>query len=203
MTIQISLSEFRRGYQAFQTHEARDAMYKIATFVVSQFWGRPADMADGLGVLLLTWNQAFYRYGSFDFDRLEHVIQANLAIVQDYHNRDIVTLETPDEPLIKKLFGQLILSPAILRRGLRISLMASRLIRRIPLKTPSLSRNDTHLAISSMLEIMPPAGAYKGSVPTFAQSPFVTTPFFLMAGCMMFATVSGLPTLFSKSKLLV
>ena len=73
MTIQISLSEFRRGYQAFQTHEARDAMYKIATFVVSQFWGRPADMADGLGVLLLTWNQAFYRYGSFDFDRLEQV----------------------------------------------------------------------------------------------------------------------------------
>lgn len=106
MTMQMSLTEFRRGYQAFQTHEARDAMYKIANFVVSQFWGRPADMADGLGVLLFTWNQAFYRYGSFDFDLLEHVIQANLATIQDYHNRDIVTLGTPDEPMIKNLFGQ-------------------------------------------------------------------------------------------------
>jgi hypothetical protein len=37
MAMQISLSDFRRGYTAFQAHEARDAMYKIATFIVSQF----------------------------------------------------------------------------------------------------------------------------------------------------------------------
>jgi len=106
MTIQISPSEFRRGCQAFQTHEARDAVYKIATFVVSQFWGRPPDMANGIGVLLLIWNQAFYRYGIFDFGRIEDAIQANLATIQDYRNRDIVTIGTPDEPLIKKLFRQ-------------------------------------------------------------------------------------------------
>jgi len=106
MTMQISLSEFKRGYQAFQAHEARDAMYKIATFVISQFWGRPADMADGLGVLLLTWNQAFYRYGSFDFDRLEHVIHDTFPAVASYRDRDIETFETSDEVVIKNLFGQ-------------------------------------------------------------------------------------------------
>ena len=49
-------AEFARGYQAFQTREPRDAMYRIATFLVEHFWGQPRDMADGLGVLLLTWN---------------------------------------------------------------------------------------------------------------------------------------------------
>ena len=57
--------EFCKGCEEFERHEKRDAMYKVATFLVSYFWGRPSDMADGLGVLLLTWNQAFYRYMGF------------------------------------------------------------------------------------------------------------------------------------------
>lgn len=55
--------EFLNGIIEFEKQEKRDAMYKVATFLVSHFWGNPSDMADGLGVLLLTWNQAFYRYG--------------------------------------------------------------------------------------------------------------------------------------------
>lgn len=57
--------EFLKGCEEFEKHEKRDAMYKVATFLVFHFWGKPSDMADGLGVLLLTWNQAFYRYGIF------------------------------------------------------------------------------------------------------------------------------------------
>ena len=70
-----SREEFINGYKKFEEYEKRDAMYKVATFLVSHFWGKPAEMADGLGVLLLTWNQAFYRYGIFDFDRLEECIE--------------------------------------------------------------------------------------------------------------------------------
>jgi len=67
--------EFERGYRAFQQHdEKRGAMYKTASFLIDHFWGRPSEMADSLGVLLLTWNQAFYRYGPFDFDALEKCI---------------------------------------------------------------------------------------------------------------------------------
>ena len=47
--------EFIRGIEEFKKHEKRDAMYKVVTFLISQFWGCPRDMADGLGVLLLTW----------------------------------------------------------------------------------------------------------------------------------------------------
>jgi len=53
--------EVIRGSQAFRDHERRDAMYKVATFLVDHFWGAPAEMTDALGVLLLTWNQALYR----------------------------------------------------------------------------------------------------------------------------------------------
>jgi len=63
--------EFCKGVEEYEKHEKRDVMYKVATFLVSYFWGKPSDMADGLGVLLLTWNQSFYRYGSFDFNKLE------------------------------------------------------------------------------------------------------------------------------------
>jgi len=54
--------EFLRGCEQFENREKRDAMYKVATFLIKQFWGQASEMADGLGVLLLTWNQAFYRY---------------------------------------------------------------------------------------------------------------------------------------------
>jgi len=48
-------SSFRRGVLAFRKHEARDAMYRVAGSLVEHFWGRPPDLADGVGVLLLTF----------------------------------------------------------------------------------------------------------------------------------------------------
>jgi hypothetical protein len=104
MTIEID--EFLRGCQEFQKREHRDAMYKTATFIVSHFWGKPADMADGMGVLLLTWNQAFYRYGSFEFDKLEQAIHNNESIIQTYHNRNISSFQKEDEIKVKKLFDE-------------------------------------------------------------------------------------------------
>ena len=100
----VTPSEFERGYQAFQAREPRDAMYKIATFLVRHFWGQPRDMADGMGVLLLTWNQAFYRYGSFDFALLEEALRTNMAVIEELRTRDIQSFVETDEPTIKRLF---------------------------------------------------------------------------------------------------
>jgi len=98
--------EFLKGFEEFEKHEKRDAMYKVATFLVSHFWGKPSDMADGLGVLLLTWNQAFYRYGIFDFDKLERCIAGNFQKIENFRNRDISTLSSSDEDDIRHLFNQ-------------------------------------------------------------------------------------------------
>jgi len=98
--------EFIKGIKEFEKHEKRDAMYKVATFLISHFWGNPSDMADGLGVLLLTWNQAFYRYGAFNFDNLERCISRNFQKIENFRNRDISTLSNSDEDDIRNLFNQ-------------------------------------------------------------------------------------------------
>src|SRR5690348_15776111 len=59
----ISPEELQKGCLAFQQRERRDAMYKTATFLVKHFWGKPTEVAEGLGVLLFVWNHAFYRLG--------------------------------------------------------------------------------------------------------------------------------------------
>ncbi|MCJ7496694.1 MAG: hypothetical protein MUO78_00980 [candidate division Zixibacteria bacterium] len=105
MTI-LNLEEFKRGYEKFEEHEKRDAMYKVAKFLVFNFWGKPPEMADGLGVLLLTWNQAFYRYGIFDFDKLEKCVTDNLRKIETFRTRDITSLSNSDEDDIKELFDE-------------------------------------------------------------------------------------------------
>ena len=101
-----TIKEFNKGVEEYRKHEKRDAMYKVASFIVSHFWDKPADIADGLGVLLLTWNQAFYRYGGFDFDRLEECIKNNYSEIKSFRNRNILSLSKSDERDIKKIFNK-------------------------------------------------------------------------------------------------
>jgi len=101
-----NLQEFRNGYEEYEKHEKRDAMYKIATFLVDHFWGQPSDMADALGVLLLTWNQSFYRYGYFDFELLEKCITDNLQKIESFKNKDIASFSRSDEHDMKDLFNK-------------------------------------------------------------------------------------------------
>lgn len=96
--------QFVRGYQAFEKNEVRQAMYKIATFLVQHFWGRPAEMADSLGVLLLTWNQAFYRYGPFDYRKLERAIELNIGALKSFRKRDILSYSSRDDREVRRLF---------------------------------------------------------------------------------------------------
>lgn len=98
--------EFLEGVKQYELNEKRDAMYKVATFLITHHWGNPAEMADALGVLLLTWNQAFYRYGSFDFDELERTIDRNLPLLSEFRKRNILSLTPEDESTIRRLFNE-------------------------------------------------------------------------------------------------
>lgn len=102
--------EIKQGYQEFQRREKRDAMYKTATFLVAHFWGKPAEMADSLGVLLLTWNQAFYRYGSFDFDQLEECIRENLSLLEKYRVKSILSYNSNDDKVVSRLFREFLIA---------------------------------------------------------------------------------------------
>ncbi len=106
----MNASELKAGYKAFQDHEARDAMYKTATFLVKHFWGNPREMADSLGVLLLTWNQAFYRYGLLDFSALENCIARNQQVLDTLRNRNILSYTSADNDVINDLYENFLLA---------------------------------------------------------------------------------------------
>jgi hypothetical protein len=84
-------------------------MYRVATHLIQQLWNKPLDIniADALGVLLLTWNRAFYRYGQFNFFRLEKLLRKNKSRLNEYRKRNIKSLSTSDEKFIKSLFDKL------------------------------------------------------------------------------------------------
>ena len=71
---------------------------------VRQFWGQPRDLADGVGVLLLTWNQAFYRYGAPNLKRFEDFLTRNGKGLEGLRNRDIATMSQADEMNVCQLF---------------------------------------------------------------------------------------------------
>ncbi len=105
-----SSAEFIEGFTAFQRYEKRDAMYRIATYLIEHFWGKPYDMADSLGVLLLTWNSAFYRYGLFDFEKLEECLSKNQNLLDRYREKDILSHSLADEQWINHLFHQFLIA---------------------------------------------------------------------------------------------
>jgi hypothetical protein len=100
----ITPEELQVGCLAFQQRERRDAMYKTATFLVKHFWGKPTEVAEGLGVLLCVWNHAFYRNGPFDYDLLEQCIAKNQSVLETFRHRNILTHSQDDESQMKTLF---------------------------------------------------------------------------------------------------
>jgi hypothetical protein len=112
MEIRPSQEEFLKGVSEYRKHEKRDAMYKVAKTLVNDYWGRWGEVADGLGVLLLTWNQALYRYGVFDFDKLEDFLKSRQNELNEFRNRAIDTLTKNDEPKIKSMFEELLVALA-------------------------------------------------------------------------------------------
>ena len=101
----VEPNEILRGSRAYRTHEKRDSMYRVATFLVQHFWNKPAEMADALGVLLMTWNNAFYRYGMFDFEDLEHTLEDNMVQLNSVRKRDITSFCRSDEESLTALFN--------------------------------------------------------------------------------------------------
>ncbi|MBU0609236.1 MAG: hypothetical protein KKI08_15220 [Armatimonadetes bacterium] len=99
----FTLDEIRDGSQAYQLNEPRDAMYRVASRWVDEYWGEWAEVANGLGVLLLTWNGAFYRYGRLSLDALEGFLERYAAPLAEYRQRRIVSFSDADTPTVRQI----------------------------------------------------------------------------------------------------
>jgi hypothetical protein len=109
----ISLSDLEIQCRAFEEWEPRDSMYRVSTFLVREWWGDPARLVDALSVLLLVWNGAFYRYGSFDEQALEICLRDNEGKLSTFRERELSTFCEADEGDAARLF--LLLSQALKR----------------------------------------------------------------------------------------
>ena len=103
----ITVADLERGSDAFERYEGRDSMYRVATFLLDQWWGRHPDMVDALSVLLLTWNSAFYRYGMFDQEKLEKCLKDQWDQIQRFHDREISSLGDEDQGAVRTVFNAL------------------------------------------------------------------------------------------------
>jgi len=101
-----SQKEFLQGIKEFERREPRDAIYEVSSFFIPHFWKDFYNMAIGAGAFLLSYNQAFYRYGIFDFDELENCIRTNLFKLSSFRKRCITSLLESDEEDIKRLFRE-------------------------------------------------------------------------------------------------
>jgi len=104
----VTPEQLLEGHRLFEEREKRDAMYKVATRLVEESWGKPSEVAEGLGVLLLVWNAAHFRHGPLDFDALEKWIAANQAVLNEYRSRNILTYTSKDDAKIESLFQDLL-----------------------------------------------------------------------------------------------
>ncbi len=79
-------------------------MYRVAKFLVKSAGGNFSEMADGLGVILLTWNARLYLRGSLDFESLQECLERNWTKLEAYNLRRITSLNSSDEQGVKEFF---------------------------------------------------------------------------------------------------
>lgn len=101
-------------YKRYIENEPRDLIYKIVTRIVFQYWGEPSEVAEGITILLSTWNFAFYRGTLPDVDQLEKAIRERYLELKEFRVRNIESLTTDDNEPIEEIFNEFKIA---LRRG--------------------------------------------------------------------------------------
>ena len=79
-------------------------MYRISTRLIDQYWEDDYEVSNALGVLLLTWNSAFYRFGYFKYDEIEGSIRKHRVTLNLLRERELTTMESKDQELLRPVF---------------------------------------------------------------------------------------------------
>ncbi len=104
-TTDIDVDDFFNGVRKYENKYPQEPIYKLARFILENYWGVIHLMVGAVGAFVLTWNQAFYRYGRMDYDALEKCISKNLSKIDKFKNKNIIDLSKNDEKEIKELFN--------------------------------------------------------------------------------------------------
>lgn len=104
------IDEFVNRCRDFEERKKTDPLYKmygVAGFLVNNAWGDAANIANGVSVLLVTWNWTFFnKYGRYNFDHLTRCIELNLRTLELYRKRDILEFQDYDEAPVADIFNK-------------------------------------------------------------------------------------------------
>ena len=98
------------AHKKYLEEEPRDAMYRVSTRLIENYWGKDEEISDALGVLPLTWNSAFYRYGNLNFDLIQDALSKNMKKLDKFRLRSITTCNENEKDEIAELYKQFIIS---------------------------------------------------------------------------------------------
>ncbi len=103
-----SFLELRTSCERYRSID--DPTYRVATLFIERFWGKVRDVAEGIVVLLLVWNKAFYnRYGTPDAGLLAGILEQNSLLLQEWRHRTILDYKpASDSQTITSLFNSLL-----------------------------------------------------------------------------------------------
>jgi hypothetical protein len=100
-----SETEFKAAITAYRTREARGPIYFQALQHITEHWGNAVEMATGIGLLLRSWHNAFYRFGPYDPARLTACLDENMLILGTLRERVINSFAADDESQVRRLFS--------------------------------------------------------------------------------------------------
>ena len=100
-----SETDFKAAIAAYRACETRGPVYFHALRHIADGWGNAVEMATGIGLLLKSWHNAFYRFGPYDATRLATCIEENMAMLGTLYERAIDSFALDDEPHVRSLFS--------------------------------------------------------------------------------------------------
>jgi hypothetical protein len=102
-----SETEFKAAITAYRARETRGPIYFHALRHVTDRWGDAGEMANGIGLLLKSWHNAFYRFGPYEPARLAACLEENMLMLGMLRERLIYSFISDDESQVRRLFGAL------------------------------------------------------------------------------------------------
>jgi hypothetical protein len=89
--------------------EKEDATYRVASLYIKRSWGKTSDVSDGIAVLLLLWNKAFYNRYRPRFRHLTRALEKNVATINCLRSRSILSYQPQQDARdITKVFQSLV-----------------------------------------------------------------------------------------------
>lgn len=98
------------AHKKYLEEEPGDAMYRVSMRLIEQEWEKDKEISEALGVLLLTWNSAFYRYGNLNFDLIQEAISVTKDTLSELRKRSIITCKEDERRKIEEIYQRLILA---------------------------------------------------------------------------------------------